>query len=74
MFKKVNDTYLSSKDKSLRLATHDLFLKLSSNYNNNKLNSNPISINVNRELCPIKRKRLSSSNNLIYKKRKRYFK
>jgi hypothetical protein len=71
---KVGDTHLSSKDKSLRLATHDLSLEPSSNYSDDELNSNLVSINIDRELCPTKRKRLSLSNNLIYKKRKRYLK
>ncbi len=72
--KKVSNTYLSSKDKSLRLATYNLSLELSSNYSNNKLNSNPVLINIDRELCTTKQKRLSLSNNLIYKKYKRYLK
>jgi hypothetical protein len=70
---KVGDTYLSSKNESLRLATYDLSPEPSSNYNNDKLNSNPVSINIDREPCPTKRKQLSLSNNLIYKKRKYYF-
>ena len=56
MSKKVSDTYLSSKDKSLRLATHDLSLEPSNNYSNNKLNSNPVLINIDREPYPTKRK------------------
>jgi hypothetical protein len=74
MSEKVSNTHLSNKDKSLRLATYNLSLKPSSNYSNNKLNSNPISINVDRELYLAKRKQLSLFNNLIYKKRKRYLK
>ena len=81
MFEKVSDTYLSSKkDKSLRLANYNLSLEpsrdklgsYSSSFSNDELNSNPVSINVDRELRPTKRKRLSLSNNLVYKKRKRY--
>jgi hypothetical protein len=79
---KVSDTYLSSKDKSLRLATHDLSLEpsqdklgnYSSNCSDDKLNSNLVLINVDKEPRPTKRKRLTSSNNLTYKKRKRYLK
>jgi len=74
MSEKVSNTHLFSKDKSLRLATYNLSLKLSSNCSNNKLNSNLVSINVNKELCLAKQKRLSLSNNLIYKKHKRYLK
>jgi hypothetical protein len=69
---KVGDTHLSSKDESLRLATHDLSPEPSSNCSDDELNSNPVSINVDREPCPAKRKRSSSSNNPIYKKRKRH--
>lgn len=77
---KVGDTHLSSKDESLRLATHDPSPELSqdklgshsSNSSDDELNSNPVSINVDREPRPAKRKRSSSSNNPIYKKRKRH--
>jgi hypothetical protein len=71
---KVSDTHLSSKDKSLRLATYDLSLEPSSNCSDDELNSNPVSINVDREPCPAKQKQSSLSNNLIYKKRKRHLK
>jgi hypothetical protein len=54
MSKKVSNTYLFSKNKSLRLATYNLSLELNSNFSNNKLNSNPMLININRELCPTK--------------------
>jgi hypothetical protein len=74
MSEKVSNTHLSSKDESLKLATHNLSLEPSSNYSNDELNSNPVLINIDRELCPTKRKRLSLSNNLIYKKHKRYLK
>jgi hypothetical protein len=83
MFEKVGDTHLSSKkDESLRLANHDPFPKpsqdklrsYSSSFSNDELNSNPVSINVNKKPCPAKRNRLFSSNNLIYKKRKRHLK
>lgn len=50
MSEKVSNTYLSSKDKSLRLVTYDLSLELSSNYSNDELNSNLILINIDREL------------------------
>jgi hypothetical protein len=70
--KKISDTHLSSKDKNLRLATQDLSLEPSNNCNNNELNSNPVSINIDKELYPTKQKRLFLFNNLIYKKRKRY--
>lgn len=81
--KKVSNAYLSSKkDKSLRLANYDISLELSqdklegysSGFSNDELNSNPVLINVDRELRSTKRKRLSLSNNLIYKKCKRYLK
>jgi hypothetical protein len=80
MPEKVGDTHLSSKDESLRLATHDpspepsqdKLGSHSSNFSDNKLNSNPVSINVDREPRPAKWKRSSSSNNPIYKKCKRY--
>ena len=48
---KVSNTYLSSKDKSLRLATYNLSLELSSNCSNNKLNNNLVLINIDKELC-----------------------
>jgi hypothetical protein len=57
---KVGDTHLSSKDESLRLATHDLSPEPSSNCSDDELNSNPVSINVDREPCPAKRKRSPS--------------
>ncbi len=81
MSEKVGDTRLSSnKDESLRLATHDpspepsqdKLGRHSSNFSDDELNSDPVSINVDRELRPTKRKRSSSSTNPIYKKRKRH--
>ncbi|KAH7317308.1 hypothetical protein BKA65DRAFT_557512 [Rhexocercosporidium sp. MPI-PUGE-AT-0058] len=81
MSEKVGDTHLSSKkDENLGLANHDPSLeptqdKLespSSSFSDDELNSNPVSINVDREPRPAKRKRSSSSNNPIYKKRKRH--
>jgi hypothetical protein len=79
---KVGDTHLSSKDESSRLATHDpspepsqdKLGNHSSNCSDDELNSNPVSINVDREPRPTKQKRLTSSNNPIYKKRKRHLK
>lgn len=79
--RKVGDTHLSSKkDESLRLANHDPSSESSqdkleshnSSFSDDELNNNPVSINVDREPRPTKRKRLSSSNNSIYKKYKRY--
>jgi hypothetical protein len=78
--KKIGDTHLSSKDESLSLPTHDpspepsqdKLGSHSSNSSDDELNSNPVSINVDRESRPAKRKRSSSSNNPIYKKRKPY--
>lgn len=57
---KVGDTFLSSKDESLRLATHDpspepsqdKLGSYSSNFSDDKLDSNPVSINVDREPRP----------------------
>ena len=80
MSKKISDTHLSSKDESLSLPTHDPSLEpsqdklgsYSSNSSNDELNSNPVSINVDRESHPTKRKRSSLSNNPIYKKYKYY--
>ncbi|KAI9652875.1 MAG: hypothetical protein M1829_001364 [Trizodia sp. TS-e1964] len=80
MSEKVGDTYLSSKDESLKLAKHDPSLEpsqdklgsYSSSFSDDELNGNPVSINVDREPCPAKRKRSSSSNNPICKKRKRH--
>jgi hypothetical protein len=71
---KVNNTYLFNKDESLKLVTYNLSLKPSNNCNNDKLNNNPVSINVNKEPYLIKWKQLFSFNNLIYKKRKCYLK
>ncbi|KAE8440724.1 hypothetical protein EG329_006775 [Mollisiaceae sp. DMI_Dod_QoI] len=81
MSKKAGDTYLSSKkDESLRPANHDPSPESSqdklgshsSSFSDDELNSNPVSINVGRQPRPAKRKRSSSSNHLIHKKRKRH--
>jgi hypothetical protein len=56
MSEKVNNTYLFSKDKSLRLATNNLSLEPSSNCSDDELNSNPVLINIDRKLCLTKRK------------------
>jgi hypothetical protein len=81
MSEKVGDTHLSSKkNKSLRLANYDSSLEpsqdklgsYSSSFSDDELNGNPVSINVDREPRPAKRKWSSSSNNPIYKKHKRH--
>lgn len=80
IFKKIDNTHLFSKDKSLSLLTYNSssessqnkLKSYSNNFNDNELNNNPVSITVNRESRFTKWKRLSLFNNLIYKKHKYY--
>ena len=80
--RKVGDTHLSSgKDKSLGLATYnpppkpskDKLGSYGDSWTNNEFNNNSELDEDNKRLSPIKRKRLSLSNNRPKQKKRKHY-